>query len=242
MLKDHKDAQGHAFLDHLLGKAISEIVERDDGYIEVSGSPAIYFREFGEWGPHEKEAMKYVRGKVLDIGCGAGRHALYLQERGFEVLGIDLSPLAIEVCRKRGLKKAKVLSVTQISAKLGKFDTVLMLGNNFGLVENPRRARWFLKRFRAITTERGRIIAETLDPYRTDNPDHLSYHEFNRKRGRMPGQVRIRIRYRKYKTPWFGYLFVSKEELKDILKDTGWFVVKYLDRPGGNYMAIMDRI
>ena len=109
-------------------------------------------------------------------------------------------------------------------------------------MENPRRARWFLKRFRAITTERGRIIAETLDPYRTDNPDHLSYHEFNRKRGRMPGQVRIRIRYRKYKTPWFDYLFVSKEELEKILKDTGWFVVKYLDGPGGNYIAIMDRI
>ncbi len=186
--------------------------------------------------------MKYVRGKVLDIGCGAGRHALYLQNKGFNVLGIDISPLAIKTCKLRGLKKAKALSITRISSKLGKFDTILMLGNNFGLFANLKRARWLLNRFYKITSEQGRIIAETRDPYKTNNPDHIAYHQWNRKRGRMPGQVRIRrMRYKKYVTPWFLYLFVSKEGLKELLKPTKWYVNKFIDGKAGIYVAIIDK-
>ncbi|HDO42228.1 MAG TPA: methyltransferase domain-containing protein [Candidatus Bathyarchaeota archaeon] len=57
----------------------------------------------------EQEAMKFIRGRVLDIGCGAGRHSIYLQNKGFNVIGIDISPLAIKVCRLRGLKKAEII-------------------------------------------------------------------------------------------------------------------------------------
>jgi SAM-dependent methyltransferase len=89
----------------------------------------------------DRQAMAYVQGRVLDIGCGAGRHALYLQGQGFDALGIDNSPLAVEVCRRRGLLRAQVLPITQVSRALGSFDTILMMGNNFGLVGNPRRAR-----------------------------------------------------------------------------------------------------
>jgi 2-polyprenyl-3-methyl-5-hydroxy-6-metoxy-1,4-benzoquinol methylase len=73
--------------------------------------------------------MRFVKGRVLDIGCGAGRVALYLQKKGFDVSGIDVSPLAVKVCKLRGLKKARVLSISNIGAKLGKFDTLLMFGN-----------------------------------------------------------------------------------------------------------------
>ena len=111
MLKTHQDARGHAFMDFLKGRGGYEIVERDDGYFDVSGGPRVYFKKYDEWAEHEKEAMKYVRGKVLDIGCSAGRHALYPQPKGFDVLGIDISPLAVKVCKVRGLKKTRVLSI-----------------------------------------------------------------------------------------------------------------------------------
>ena len=57
-----------------------------------------------------------------------------------------------------------------------------------------------LRKFHKIATEKGRIIAETRDSYKMDDPEHISYHEWSRER-RLPGQVRIRIRYRKYVTP-----------------------------------------
>ena len=186
--------------------------------------------------------MEFVKGRVLDIGCGAGRHSLYLQNRGFDVLGIDNSPLAIKVCKLRGLKKARVMSIDEIGKFApNSFDTVLMLGNNFGLFGSPQKARELLKKLYEITSSKGLIIAESRDPYKTENPAHLEYHEFNRKRGRMPGQLRIRIRFEKYVTDWFDYLIVSKDEMKQILKGTGWKIKRFIDSDGAQYIAIIHK-
>jgi hypothetical protein len=116
-----------------------------------------------------------------------------------------------------------------------------MLGNNFGLFGSLERARRLLKKLSNVTSERGRTIAETLDVYQTDNPDHLSYHEFNRKRGRMGGQVRLRVRYKKYATPWFDYLMVSKKEMADILDGTSWEIKRFIDSRGPVYITIIDK-
>jgi SAM-dependent methyltransferase len=225
--------------DCLTGKDAHEIIERDDGLVEVTRSS--YFSEFKNWPSHQKRAMRYVRGRVLDIGSGAGRHSLYLQEKGHEVLGIDNSPLALEVCRLRGLKNTKLLPITEINSRLGIFDTVLMMGNNFGLFGDFDKARRLLKRLNKITSERGRIIAETIDVYQTEVPEHLSYHERNRRGGRMAGQIRLRVRYRTYATPWFDYLMVSKEEMADILDSTYWKIARFIDSDGPMYVAILDK-
>ncbi len=116
-----------------------------------------------------------------------------------------------------------------------------MMGHNFGLVGSFKRARWLLKRFASMTTDDGKIIAETMDPYQTENPAHLAYHRFNRERGRMSGQLRLRIRYKQYATPWFDYLFVSKSELEDILVGTGWAIERYIDSRKPTYIAILKK-
>jgi len=239
MLRDNQDAFGHMLYGCLTGKAANEVVERDDGFVEVDRSD--YFSEFKNWPPHEKRAMRYVRGNVLDIGSGAGRHSLYLQEKGHDVLGIDNSPLALEVCRLRGLRNTKLASNNGINSGLGVFDTVLMMGNNFGLFGGFEKARRLLKKLGKVTSEPGRIIATTNDVYQTETPEHLSYHERNRKRGRMAGQIRMRTRYRIYASPWFDYLMVSKEEMQNILDGTGWKVNRFIDSDGSTYIAIIDR-
>jgi len=241
MLKDWQDAFGHEIQDYFTGKGGYEIVERDDGFFSVSPGPKLYFLEHEDWPESEKEAMKYVRGRVLDVGCGAGRHSLYLQAQGFDVVGIDNSPLAIEVCRARGLRSAQLLSVTQLPRQLGVFDTILMLGNNFALVGNAKRARWLLRRFHKMTSEAGRIIAQTRDPYQTELPEHLEYHARNREKGKMSGEAKIRVRYKRYVTPWIDFLMVSKEEMKAILKGTDWEVSDFIDGQQGIYTAIIEK-
>lgn len=241
MLNDHQDAFGHEMYDYFKDGTGFELIERDDGYLDSSGGAKAYFSEYRDWHPVEKKAMRYARGRVLDIGSGAGRHSLYLQEKGHDVLAIDNSPLAIEVCRLRGLRNAKVTAITQVNSKLGVFDTILMMGNNFGLFGSFEGARRLLKKFSKITSKNGRIIANSNDPYKTGTPEHLSYHEFNRKRGRMAGQIRLRVRYKKYATPWFDYLLVSREEMESILDGTDWGVTKYLDSESSPYIAIIDK-
>ena len=243
MLTDNQDAYGHLLSDYHKGRENFEIVEREDGFITTSQfGPLNYFTEYDNWAEHQKSAIGYATGHVLDIGCGAGRHSLYLQEQGHDVLGTDNSPLAIEICQRRGLKNAVVTSITQLNSKIGTFDTILMMGHNFGLVGNYKRAKWLLRRFAAMTTKPAKIIAETMDPYQTEDSHHLAYHQFNRDRGRMSGQIRLRIRYRQYKTPWFDYLFVSKAEMEDILDGTPWQVERYIaptDIP--TYIAILAK-
>ena len=238
-----RDAFGHALYDHLQNAAKDKwaiVIERDDGMVDV-GDVQDYFAGYADWPAHQQQALAFARGRVLDIGCGAGRHALYLQGQGLDVLGVDESPLAIETCKLRGLQQTRVMSITQLSSKLGTFDTILMLGNNLGLFANPVRAGWLLRRFAAMTGPGARIIAETLDPYPTSEPLHLAYQQRNRARGRSSGQVTIRVRYRNYATPWFDYLFVSREELRGLLEGTGWAVERWIDSADARYIAILTK-
>lgn len=237
-----RDAYGQEVWAFFLGKKSFEVIERDDGFVDFSTGAPAYFAEHKDWPKIQKQAIKYARGRVLDVGAGAGRVSLYLQKKKLGVVAIDNSPLAIKVCKKRGVKHAKVLPIEQIGKfKPDCFDTIIMFGNNFGLFGSFKKAKLLLKKFHKITSPSALIITENVDPYKTEDPVHLAYHKFNRKRGRMPGQLRIRIRFRNFIGDWFDYLLVSKKEMKEILKDTGWKVRKFIDSDNYMYSAIIEK-
>jgi SAM-dependent methyltransferase len=239
-LEPEDDAFGQMLLAYHKGREAFEVVERDDG-LKNARNPKVYFSGYGDWHSIEQKAMRLVKGRVLDVGCGAGRHSLYLQEKGFDVLGIDVSPLAIKVCKLRGLKKAKVMSIDSVDFKPDSFDTILIMGNNFGLLGSFSKARRLLKRFYGITSESALIIADTRDPYRTDDPVHLVYHGLNKKKGRMGGQVRIRIRFQNFVSGWFDYLMVSKDEMTKIVGGTEWKIKEFIDSGEAKYVAVLER-
>jgi hypothetical protein len=241
MLIDSQDAFGHGMYDFLNGIKGAEIVERDDGLINPNGGPALYFAPYRKWHPLERKAIRFAKGRILDIGCGAGRHALYLQDKGLDVLGIDNSPLAVEVARRRGLKKAEVVSINTISKSLGFFDTILLLGGNFGLLGNPKRAKHILKRMYGMTSEKARILTASADPRTTKDTDHLAYHAANIAEGKLPGQMRLRVRYGRYATPWIEFFWVSRKEMDNILEGTGWTVKRYIDSDTPQYAAIIEK-
>ena len=247
-MKPIEDAHGQVIWKYYNRKRSFDVVEREDGYVNVDEGADQYFSGNKDWKRHEKEAIKYANGKCLDLGCGAGRVMLYLQSKGLYALGIDSSPLAIKVCRLRGAKHAQVMDIADVG-KLGnknRFDTVLMFGNNFGLFGNKKRARTLLKKLNRMTSKDAVIIAETREPYMTDNPVHFRYHAWNRKRGRMPGQLHMRVRFMQYATPWYDYLIVSKDEMRDILQGTGWKAREFINAEGfrqnGQYMAIIGKV
>jgi SAM-dependent methyltransferase len=237
------DGYGRLLADAFAGSENAiEIVERDDGFIDASRfGPQSYLAPYRRWPSHQRRAMRFVRGRVLDVGCGAGRVALHLQERGHEVVAIDVSPGAVEVARRRGVRDARLRSIADVDESLGVFDTIVMYGNNFGLFGSRASAKRLLRRFHRLTTEPGRIVAESRDPYLTTTQVHLDYHEWNRSRGRMSGQVRIRVRYREHATPWFDYLMVSRGEMDELAAGTGWAVVRTVDGEDGLYFAVLEK-
>ena len=110
-------------------------------------------------------------------------------------------------------------------------------GNNFGLFGSRAKARRLLRRLRPFVA---RIVATSNDPYATEDPAHLAYHERNRGRGRMSGQLRLRVRYRDLVGPWFEYLIVSPDEMADIVESTGWQLRRLVRDEGSYFVAVLD--
>ncbi len=238
-----QDGYGQQLLAQFNSKTpTAEFIERDDNYIDTGSDAGMYFCEYEQWSALERQVIEHARGRVLDVGCGAGRHSLYLQQKGFDVVGIDNSPGAIEVCKLRGLKNAIIRPIADVAAfEPDSFDTILMLGNNLGLFGDAENAKLILRKFSGITSADAQIIAGTLNPYKTDIPEHLEYLEFNRRRGRMPGQIKMRVRYGKAVGEWFDYLFVSPEEMRDIVKDTDWQIKELIDSGESKYYAVIGK-
>jgi SAM-dependent methyltransferase len=220
---------------------VVEVVETDDGSIAAGHLyPALYFAPFRRWPSRQRRALRLARGRVLDVGAGAGRVALHLQERGQEVVAIDVSPLAVEVCRRRGVRDARVLGLDQVDESLGTFDTIVFLGNNLGLLGSGSRGKRLLRRLGELTSEHARLIGENLDPAAQSSPARLSYQQRNRERGRPAGHVRIRIRYRELATPWLEYVLLSPAELEELVDGTCWRLVETIEEPP-SYVAVLEK-
>jgi SAM-dependent methyltransferase len=235
-----KDSFGLAFLAHYKGEPSTHSTERDDGYItEIDAT--MYFAPYDEWPEYEQKAMLEARGRVLDVGLGAGRHSLWLQEKGHEVVGIDLSPLAVEVSRRRGVRDAKVMDANAMDFPDDHFDTVLMMGANLGIVGDVPEIRKVVASLDRVTKPDATIIGSTRDPLKTGNPAHLAYHEMNRRRGKPPGFVRIRVNFEGVKGEWFDFLMMGEELLAEVLLPTNWEVSKIYGSGNGDYIAILSK-
>ena len=228
-------------IDAATGVSGQYIVERDNGRLETL-EVSDYTQIFLEWSEVERLAITHVKGKVLDIGCGAGRVALYLQARGHIVVGIDTAQGAVKACKMMGLKEAYVMSASDLKFKEGTFDTVVMFGNNLGIAGNETLA--MLRKLHRITTPEAIILAGSADAENTDNEDHLKYHAMNRAGNRPPGLVRIRVKYKEKISSWLDLWLVTPSELETLARQSGWKIEKIyrtgkINQPA--YVAILSK-
>ncbi len=239
VLSEAEDAFGNLLLDRLAGGADDLIFERDDGYVGPALPAEVFFAEHREWPAEEQRVFELVRGRVLDVGCGAGRHSLEAQRRGLRVVALDISPGAADVCRRRGVRDVRLLPLSAVDARLGVFDTVLMMCGNFGLVGTAAEAVETLRTLHRISAPTARIVLDSVDPYEDLDPEELAYEERNRARGRLPGQVTMRLRYKERATPWYELLNVSPSELEGLAGQAGWRLARLLPGEPPDYYAVL---
>lgn len=214
-----------------------ELTERDDGFLTAYDA-LFFFSEAEGWTPLERWAYDRAVGRVLDIGVGAGRFSLALQRDGVDVVGLDVSPGAIDVCRRRGLRSAVLGDVNDLGAD-ERFDSFLLLGKNLALLESRQRGPEFLADLARIANPGARIVGTCVDPYLLDGDHHKAYLEANSDQGRMSGQMRLRMRHQQSATDWFDYLFLSPDELVEMADGTGWLVTD-VHRDGSGYAAVIE--
>jgi len=215
MHKD-KDVFGEAIKDYFLSNKVEAkvIVHTDD--FEDDEIPVDYlFRTYPEMPKIEQMALQMVRGKVLEIGCGAGSHALYLKERKIDVTPIDISPLAIEIAKKRGLNKAKCINYYDIESTQ-KFDTLLLLMNGIGIAGKINRLHLFFEKAKQLLHSNGQIILDSSDLIYLFDEDEITGTET------YYGEMSYTISYKNYKSAPFDWLYIDYNSLEVLAEMNGF--------------------
>ncbi len=220
----NKDVLGTALRDHFKGNTGDPLITymKLNGYEEwiEDELPLEYlFRDFDGMPAIEQRALELCRGKVLDIGSGAGSHALYLQEKGMDVTGLDQSSGAIAVSRLRGLKKRALAELKDYSGT--KFDTLLLLMNGIGLAGRMEEVDAFLQKLKSLLAPGGQVLIDSSDiiyMYEEDVdggflvPDNDIYY----------GEVIFKMEYKGQESAPFHWLYLDFRSLERAAKANGF--------------------
>ena len=233
------DLLGSALLDFFHGDPSTKVViHREDG--EKSDlSVNDFFRDPPNFFPTEQIALDLCRGRILDVGAGAGPHSLALQDQGFAVWAVDISLEACEVMRKRGVKHVYCADILdfKVEPEVEPFDTLLILGRTIGMVEHLAGLDRFLCYAHSLLNPDGQILLTSSDVRCTTNPNHLAYQEANRQAGRYHGEFRLQLEYKGQSGTFFGWLYVDPEVLADRALKAGWECQVIHREEDGSYLA-----
>lgn len=158
-----KDLFGTAILDFQTNNFPEDLITETSISEEDEMSAAYLFRDFSSMPNLEQKALFLAKGKVLDVGCGAGSHSLYLQnEKKLAVTAIDISKKAVEACELRGVSNVKVEAILHFETD-EKFDTIILLMNGTGIFGKLENVSNYLQKLKSLLAENGQILIDSSD-------------------------------------------------------------------------------
>jgi len=170
-----------------------------------------FFRTYSEMPEQEKRALKLCKGKVLDVGAGAGCHSLYLEEKGFDVTSIDTSPGCIEVMHAQGVENAQLRDIMDVK---GKFDTILLLMNGIGLAGKLHNVSNFLQHLKGLLNPGGQILADSSNIFHLY--EELDGNELLELGKDYLGEIQFQFGYGKERSTWFSWLYLDDKTFREM--------------------------
>ena len=217
-ISPNNDPMGAAIRDYKNKGKASRLRVLSSMFDEDEMPVAHLFRTFNQMPRLEQKALSMAKGRVLDIGAGAGCHALALQERGLEVKAIDISPLSCEVMKERGVKDAECVNLFNPQLQ-GKYDTLLLLMNGTGIAGKLNRLPMLLNRLKELLAEGGQILIDSSDlKYLYENEDGSMDIDLN---APYYGEVDYQMQYKNVKGEPFDWLYTDPMLLASISKQCG---------------------
>ena len=230
-----KDLFGKAILDYQTNNSPENLITETSISDEDEMSVEYLFRSFAEMPKIEQKALNMCFGKILDIGCGAGSHSLYLEnEMNLEVTSIDISENAIKACQLRGLKNAKVQNVLDLDTHIEKFDTILLLMNGTGIFGTLSETSKYLQKLKSLLNENGQVLIDSSDLIYMFDDEEL---EDVKKSNQYYGEITFSIKYKKKKEIAFPWLYLDYKILQNAVNSIGLQCEKILEGENFDYLA-----
>lgn len=229
-----KDLFGKAILDYQTNNSPENIITETTISEEDEMSIAYLFRTFEEMPVIEQKALQLAKGKTLDVGCGAGSHSLYLQnKKQLDITAIDISANAIQSCQLRGIQKAFIQDILNLENQ--KFDTILLLMNGTGIFGTLEDTPKFLQKLKSLLNPGGQILIDSSDIiYMFDEDEDGAYE--------VPangyyGELEFSIRYKGETEDSFPWLYLDYNTLQNAALDNGLQCELILEGEHYDYLA-----
>ena len=215
-IKKGRDPVGTAILDYASTKKPNDIIVGSDICEDDIIPIEVLFRKMDEMPELEQIALEAAKGKILDVGAGAGVHSLELQDRGFEVFPIEVSDGAVRYMKQVGLNARKI---NFFDLKDEQYDTILMMMNGIGIAGTLANLEKTLIQAKSLLAEGGKILCDSSDiKYLYEDEDGALWVDLN---SEYYGNFRFQMKYKKDKGPWFDWLYVDFDNLFKAAKNVG---------------------
>ncbi|MEC5394341.1 class I SAM-dependent methyltransferase [Bergeyella sp. RCAD1439] len=226
------DLPGKAIYDYWFDQSRTPLFVHDTFGPKVEMPVSLYFRQRNQMPLLEKKALRFCQGKILDIGAGAGSHALELQKENKEVSALELSPSACEVMKNRGVKRVICNDIFNFSGET--FDTLLLLMNGIGLCSDLDGFASFLDHAQKLLSPEGELVFDSCD---------ISYmfQEQEKPEDYYYGEVSYRYQYGSLFTDWFQWLYLDKATMQAISSAKGWKIKHLVEDQNHQYLVSLYR-
>ncbi|MFT3934846.1 MAG: class I SAM-dependent methyltransferase [Chitinophagaceae bacterium] len=226
------DALGQAMFDYYYGKKPGKLWIHNTYGPKEEMPVSAYFRDYEDMPALEQKALALCKGCILDIGAGAGSHALYLQQLN-DVTALEISSLSCDVMSERGVKE--IICKNVFDYKEQQFDTLLLLMNGIGLCGSLAGLTNFLQHAIHLIKPGGQLLFDSSDVayvYNNHFPNLDHYY----------GEIEYRYQYKRLKSDWFKWLYIDRHTLAKLVAAAGWKMELITEDEHGQYLVRLTRL